>query len=280
MENVVTERLARVVSAPEQDIDLAEAALLIAKDEYPALDVDAYLKRLDDLARRVQQRLSAQADVEEIVITLNEVLFEEQGFSGNTADFYDPRNSFLNEVLDRKLGIPITLSILYMEIGRRVGLALEGVSFPGHFLVKFATDEGDVVLDPFAGGMPLSEEDLIERLHETVGDETAADTSLGLLLGAAGKKEILVRMLRNLKVVYLQRDEYDRALTAMNRILTIEPDLAEEIRDRGNIFERLECFRAAAIDLQRYLRLCPDAADAQDVRRRVIALEHAAARLN
>jgi regulator of sirC expression with transglutaminase-like and TPR domain len=280
MENVVTERLSRLVSAPDQDIDLAEAALLIATEEYPALDVEAYLKQLDELAQRVQQRLSSNPDIEETVVTLNEVLFEEQGFSGNTADFYDPRNSFLNEVLDRKLGIPITLSILYMEIGRRVGLALEGVSFPGHFLVKFATDEGDVVLDPFAGGMPLSEEDLLERLHETVGDETAIDTSLGLLLGAAGKKEILVRMLRNLKVVYLQREEHDRALTVMNRILTIQPELADEVRDRGDIFERLECFRAAAADFHRYLRLCPEAADAQDVRRRLIALEQSAARLN
>jgi regulator of sirC expression with transglutaminase-like and TPR domain len=280
METNITERLSRLVSGPEQEINLAEAALLIAKEEYPTLDVDDYLKRLDEIAARVQGRLSAEPGVEEIVVTLNEVLFEEQGFSGNIDDFYDPRNSFLNEVLDRKLGIPITLSILYMEIGHRVGLTLEGVSFPGHFLVKFATEEGDVVLDPFAGGMPLSEEDLLERLQETIGDDTATETSLGMLLGTAGKKEILVRMLRNLKVVYLQRTEYDLALTAINRILMIDPMIAEEVRDRGDIFEKLECFRAAATDLQRYLRLAPDAPDRPEIHRRLVTLEQSARRLN
>jgi regulator of sirC expression with transglutaminase-like and TPR domain len=280
MDSGISERLSRLVSGPDQEINLAEAALLIAKEEYPALDVDAYLARLDELAARVQNRLSPQPGIEEIVVTLNEVLFEEQGFSGNTDDFYDPRNSFLNEVLDRKLGIPITLSILYMEIGRRVGLTLEGVSFPGHFLVKFATEEGDVVLDPFAGGMPLSEEDLIERLHETVGENPAADTPLGELLGTAGKREILVRMLRNLKIIYLRREEYDQALTAASRILVIDPSNAEEVRDRGEIYRKLECFRAAATDFQRYLRLAPDAPDRPEVQRRLFALEQSARRLN
>lgn len=280
MDSRVSERLSRLVSVPEQEINLAEAALLIAKEEYPALDIDVYLARLDDLAARVQSRLSPQPGIEEIVVTLNEVLFEEQGFSGNTDDFYDPRNSFLNEVLDRKLGIPITLSILYMEIGRRVGLTLEGVSFPGHFLVKFATEEGDVVLDPFAGGMPLSEEDLIERLHETVGDNPAPDTPLGELLGTAGKREILVRMLRNLKIIYLRREQFDQALSAANRILVIDPANADEVRDRGEIYRKLECFRAAATDFQRYLRLAPDAPDRPEIQRRLFALEQSARRLN
>jgi regulator of sirC expression with transglutaminase-like and TPR domain len=280
METPITERLSLLVSGPEQDMNLAEAALLIAKEEYPALDIEAYLKRLDELADKVHGRLPPQAGIEDILVTLNEFLFEEQGFSGNTENYYDPRNSFLNEVLDRKLGVPITLSILYMEIGRRLGLTLEGVSFPGHFLVKFATEEGDVVLDPFAGGVPLSEEELVDRLEGTYGGLTASTTSLPHLLAAAGKKEILVRMLRNLKVIYLHHQEFGKALSVLNRILVIDPELTDEVRDRGELYERLECFRSALADYQQYLRLEPTAPDMPDIRQRVIELERGANRLN
>src|SRR5581483_2102597 len=177
------DRLKDVLERPEDDINLAEAALLMAADEYPSLDVSTYLQRLDELAAGVRGRLPADAT------------FEEQGFTGNTDDYYDPRNSFLNEVLDRKLGIPITLSILYIEIGRRIGLTFQGISFPGHFLVKSETDVGDIVLDPFSGGVALSEKDLVQRLRERFGEENAPPAPLAPLLRAAGKKEILLRML-------------------------------------------------------------------------------------
>ncbi|UCH53918.1 MAG: transglutaminase family protein, partial [Pseudomonadota bacterium] len=176
MHHDTTERLQQLILSAGGEFDLAEAALLLAKDEYPALDVGAYLARLDRLGADLRARIPENSPLEQTILALNAFLFEEHGFLGNTDNYYDPRNSFLNEVLDRKLGIPITLSIIYMEIGRRVGLPVEGVSFPGHFLVKFGTDHGDLVIDPFAGGIPLSEEDLLDRLEETYGELPTSPT--------------------------------------------------------------------------------------------------------
>lgn len=274
------ERWDRIVTQPEEQLNLAEAAFLIAADEYPNLDVDGYLHRLDELAQAVRHSLPEETGLEETVVALNHFLFVEQGFTGNADDYYDPRNSFLNDVLDRKLGIPITLSILYMEIGQRLGLPFEGVSFPGHFLVKCATNEGDVVLDPFWGGMPLSEDDLRDRLEETCGKPQAASTPLAMLLGSAGKREILVRMLRNLKTIYLKREELLKSLGIINRILQVQPDLPDELRDRGQVYERLECFRPAVADLSRYLVLAPTADDAQDVQKRLVELRQLVANIN
>lgn len=274
------ERWELIVKQSEENLNLAEAALLIAADEYPNLDIDSYLGKLDDLAQAVRGTMPSEAGLEETVVALNNFLFIEQGFTGNGSDYYDPRNSFLHEVLDRKLGIPITLSILYLEIGQRLGLPLEGVSFPGHFLVKCATDEGDVVLDPFWGGVPLSEDDLRDRLEETCGKPQAASAPLAPLLSAAGKKETLVRMLRNLKGIYMQAGDLIKALTVIDRVLQIRPDLPEEIRDRGHVYDQLECFRPAAADLARYLSLAPGADDAADVQHRLVELSQRVANIN
>lgn len=280
MESFTHERLMKIVSSSEQELNLAEAALLIAVGEYPGLDIEAYLQRIDELATSVQHRLPAQAGLEDTLVALNQVLFIEHGFSGDTDNYYDPRNSFLNEVLDRKRGIPITLSILYMEVGRRLGLPLKGVSFPGHFLVKFATNEGEVVLDPFSGGSLLSKEDLVGLLEETYGQEGASRAPLERLLMAAGKKEILVRMLRNLKGIYLHHQQFDKALSVVDQILLITPEQADEVRDRGRIYEHLECFRAALENYQSYLVLRPSAGDAPDVHKRTIELRQIVSNLN
>lgn len=277
MDTQITERLQKMLVA-DQDLSLAEAALLLAKDEYPGLDVDAYLARLDELATRVRVRLPEGANIEDTLVTMNQILFDELGFAGNVDDYYDPRNSFLNDVLDRKLGIPITLSILYMDIASRLGLELEGVSFPGHFLVKFSTEEGDVVLDPFSGGTPLTEEDLVERLEEASGNEMIGGLSLNELLEAADKRDILVRMLRNLKGIYLRRQRHDKALTALHRILQIAPDQIEELRERGELHERLECYRAARDDYRRYLERANANSDVIPVRTRLIEVERQLAR--
>jgi len=271
-----TERLKRLLHAPEGP-NLAEAALLIAQDEYPALDVDAYLKRLDELAARVRAELPASPSLEEMIVTLNHFLFVEQGFAGNTDDYYDPRNSFLNEVLDRKLGIPITLSILYLEVGRRLGLPFEGVSFPGHFLVKYPTEDGDLVLDPFSGGTPLDEGDLQTLLDKTFG-EAAEVPPLNQLLNAAGKREILVRMLRNLKSVYQHHGQTAKVLNALNRILLIAPDQPVETLERARLYDQLECVQAALADYERYLALVPAAAPEHG--RRAAELRQRVARLN
>ena len=278
---IMNERLAKISGVLDQDLNLAEAALLIAMEEYPGLDIDSYLRKLDELAAGVQQRLPAQVGLEETLLTLNQFLFVEQGFSGDTDNYDDPRNNFLNEVLDRKRGIPITLSIIYMEVGRRLGIPLKGVSFPGHFLVKFSTREGEVVLDPFSGGNLMSKEDLMEMLEETYGGATdTGHAPLERLLTTAGTKEILVRMLRNLKGAYLRREQYDKALTVVDRILLIQPDQPDEVRDRGSIYERLECFRAALENFQSYLAMRPSSGDASDVHRRIAELKQIVACLN
>jgi regulator of sirC expression with transglutaminase-like and TPR domain len=247
-------------------LDLAEAALLIAQEEQPSLDVSAYLHRLDELASTVRARLSESPSPADIVLQLNIQLFREEGFRGNTSAYYDPANSFLNEVLDRKTGIPITLSVVYIEVGRRLGLPLVGVGFPGHFLVKYTGPEGDVVLDPFLGGITLDHQQLAHKIQTMYGEQNPLLAQIPQLLAPASKKEILLRMLRNLKGVYLQKNDFPRTLSVIERILLIAPDVPAEIRDRGSVHQRLGHLQAALHDFQRYLALAPRAEDAEAVR--------------
>jgi len=274
------ERWKEIVAGPEEEIDLAEAALLIAAPEYPGLDVPTYLRRLDETAAMLKRRLRGDISPAENVIALNHFFFDELGFRGDTVDYYDPRNSFLNEVLDRRLGIPITLSLVYVEFGRRVGLSMHGVAFPGHFLVKCNMRDGVMVLDPYARGVSLSLDDLQQRLGVLRGGAAPAPEMVRQMLAAAGKKSILARMLRNLKGIYLERRDFIRALAATNRIIMLEPRAAEEYRDRAAIYHDLECFRAALSDFRNYLMLKPGADDAPVVRRKVVELQQIAARLN
>jgi regulator of sirC expression with transglutaminase-like and TPR domain len=260
------ERFTQLVSGSEEELDLAEAALLIAQEEHPDMDVAAYLRRLDGLAAAVRARLPQAPEPTDIIDNLNIQLFREEGLTGNESEYYDPRNSFLNEVLDRKRGIPITLSVIYLEVGRRLGLPLVGVGFPGHFLVKYSGADGEMVLDPFAGGATLSREDLVQRLRRMYGDANPFLAQIPQLLAPASKKEILVRILRNLKGIYLQKNDFARALAASDRILLVAPDLATEVRDRGAVHQRLGHLQAAQQDLRRYLQMVPDAEDAEAVR--------------
>ena len=274
------ERWKEIAAGPDSDIDLVEAALLIAAHEYPGLDVPAYQARMDRIALTLRDRLRRDIGPTEAIITLNRYLFDELGFQGNALDYYDPRNSFLNEVLDRKLGIPITLALVYVEVGRRVGLALHGVSFPGHFLVKCPARDALIVLDPYARGASLSLDDLQQRLQALRGGAVPPLDLARRMLAAAGKKDILARMLRNLKGIYLQRRDLPRALAAADRVIALEPRAADEYRDRASIYLDLECFRAALSDFRNYLMLKPGADDAAVVQRRVVELQQLAARLN
>lgn len=274
------ERWKEIAAGPEDDIDLVEAALLVAAHEYPELDVLAYLRRMDGLGVALRNRLRRDIAPTEAVMALNRYLFDELGFRGNVTDFYDPRNSFLNDVLDRKLGIPLTLAIVYLEVGRRIGLALHGVSFPGHFLVKCAVRDGVIVLDPYSGGASLGLDDLQQRLQALRGGTAPPPDMARHMLAAAGKKDILARMLRNLKGIYLQRRDFPRALAVVDRIIVLEPRVAEEYRDRAAIYLDLECFRAALSDFRNYLMLKPGAEDAPVVQRKVVELQQIAARLN
>lgn len=271
---------ARCVSIPEESLDLAQASLLIAREEYPNLDVQAYLQRLDRIAAAVRDRLCRSPSTQEVLLNLNRQLFEEEGFAGNVDDYYDPRNSFLNEVLDRKLGIPITLSVLYMEVARRLDVPLEGVAFPGHFLVKLNLGDRDLVLDPFYRGMSLSAADLAGRINSLLGAEQPLRLDLRRILEGARKKEILERMLRNLKAIYLRGPDMPRALSVSNQLLVLVPDSAADIRDRGMILEYLECPQAAAADYDRYLRLAPEADDCEEIQGRMRELRLLSPRLN
>ncbi len=274
------ERFRQLVAGADEHINLAEAALLIAAEEYPDIDVDAYLQRIDGLAATLRQRLRADISPADKIIVLNRYLFDELGLRANSADYCDPRNSYLNEVLDRRLGIPLTLAIIYLEIGRRIGLPLQGVAFPGHFLVKCALREGAVILDPFARGASLGFDDLKLRIRNLdQGAEPSRSVIAGMLV-SAGNREILVRMLRNLKSIYTQKKLWIKALTVSDQIICVTPGLAEEYRDRGLCYLNLECFSAALFDLQAYLKMLPGARDADRVRTRVVELQRVAARLN
>jgi len=277
--SAVAARFRELIELPDEDIDLAEAALLIAKNADEDVEVARYLERIDLLAKQLSARLPQPSSDTDRIFSLNRFLFEEQGFGPNREDYYDLRNSFLNQVLERRVGIPISLSILYIEVGRRIGLRLQGVSFPGHFLVKCKLDEGTVVLDPYCGGMSLSLHDLQQRLREARGGEVSRAIVAGMLV-SANKKEILARMLRNLKAIYLDKQDHAHALSVMEWIVALAPADPSQVRDRGLMYLQLECFRAALEDLQHYLALAPGADDVDEIRLRVVELRHTTARLN
>ena len=271
------ERFAELVT--REQFSLAEACLLIAEDQYPELDIAACVAKLDAMAATVRGRLAADALAEQKVAALNFHLFGELRFCGNADAYYDPRNSYLNEVLERRTGIPITLAIVYLEVGRRLGLQLQGVSFPGHFLVKLRLKQGSLVLDPFAGGEPCSETGLRARLGQALPADRQAKPELDRYLEPATPREIVARVLRNLKGIYLKNAKLERALAVMHRMLLVVPESAEELRDRGLVHAELECFRPALADLQSYLRRRPDAPDASDIHAKVVELRAAAAKL-
>jgi regulator of sirC expression with transglutaminase-like and TPR domain len=269
----------------EERIDLAHACLMIAQDAYPSLDVGLYLGEIERMALRLRAQMPQTGGAEERIVALNEFLFDQLGYRGNADDYYDPRNSYLNDVIDRRTGIPITLSVLYMEVGRRVGLPLEGVSFPGHFLVRVQVRGGMLVLDPFAGGLPQSEADLRSRLKRVIPEGVAADVPVAELpldqfLEPASKRQILTRVLRNLKAIYREIDKPQRMLEVLDRMLILAPEATGELRDRGYVYQRLECWQAALKDLTEYLEREPDAADLDDVRVRMMELRTLCARMS
>src|SRR5919109_4372964 len=221
---------AAIVRQPQGDFRLAEGALLIAQEEYPNLDIAAYLYRLDTMAAEVKHQLGLELDPRRIVATLNAYLFDTQGFYGNQEDYYDPRNSFLNDVLERKTGIPITLSVLYLELGRQVGLPIVGVGLPGHFIVQYAAQPGQFWIDPFHRGRVLTREDCMARLQDIYGQTLDWHDTY---LQPVSDHDILRRMLHNLKAIYLRQSDYGRALRVVERLLLLTPGMPTEMRDRG-----------------------------------------------
>lgn len=242
--------------------DLAPAALAIARVEYPSLDPHPYLARLDRMGEEAAARLGfvSEPPQQESVRAFNEYLYDEQGFAGNRDRYDDPRNSFLNEVLDRRTGIPISLAVLYLEVARRAGLRVDGVNFPGHFLLR--ARDGDrpdsgaalVIIDPFHGGAQLSEYDCRQLLRQHIGDEAAFDATL---LAPATRHDIVVRMLVNLKRLYVRMRSFPQARFISSLLLGIDPSAISELRDRGLLAYHLQDFGAALRDLEEYLRLVP-----------------------
>lgn len=265
-------RFALLASKPDEQIDLGEAALLIASEEYPGLDLHTYLGRLDQLAERVRGRLAAAKSgdrLAEAVGAVNAVLFGEVGLRGNQDDYYDPRNSYLNDVLERGLGIPITLSIVFIEVARRVRLDAVGIGLPGHFIVRCASGRGveeasgdALYIDAFGGGALLKEDDCARLVAEVTGQTLPWNRAW---LEPWPKKRILARVLANLKRAYTQRRDLQRALSAVDRILLLEPTAAE-LRDRGVLLTRLGHHMAAWYDFHSYLEAVPEAPDAAEIR--------------
>ncbi len=263
--------------AAHEPVALARGALVIAQEEYPDLDVDRYLERLAELGREAARWMGTAANTVEQVQALSRFLFEHLRFAGNQTSYGDPRNSFLNDVLERKLGIPITLSVVYIEVGRRAGLKLEGVSFPGHFLVKATDERGELIIDPFNEGTILDLEQLRALLNKVYGQPVELHPAM---LRAATSRQILSRMLRNLKNVYVAASDWIRAVAALDRILILEPRSLEDLLERAKLYETLECFQAALDDLQSFLSIAPDHPIAEAAREGVMRLARQVSRIS
>ncbi len=260
-ENRARTRFAALLERDPPPLD--EASLAIAEEEYPGLDADEYLVRLDALAERVRRKAPLGRSATALH-ALRKVLFEEEGYRGNEADYGDPRNSFLNEVVDRRLGLPITLSILYIEVARRAGLELQGVGFPGHFLAKYVSGSGaEVFVDAFHGGEMLSADECVARYRARTGGRDLDRRHLA----AVAPRQILARLLFNLKRTYLERRDDIRAWWVLDRILLVAPGQLEALRDRGLVTARLGVPAAAERDLEAYLSRATSASDVQEVRR-------------
>lgn len=273
------EALQALFLLPDQAIDLAQAALLIARDEYPDLELGPYLDRIDGMAATVRSRLRGGEGATSRIAHLNRHLFDDLGFRGNAAEYDDPRNSYLNDVLDRRLGIPITLSIVYLAVGVRSGVPLAGVSFPGHFLVRYAGADlaEELLIDPFHRGALLTPDQCRRRLLESFGGRIAYHPAL---LRRASHREILERTLNNLKAGFEARRDYSRALRVQHRLVGLKPDAPEPRRDRGLLEARLALFEQAADDFDAYLAARPAAPDSAALRRQTGRLRMIAPRPN
>ncbi len=262
----------------EEQIDLLTCALTIAKLEYPGLDVERYRARVIELAEHVKQKAGRSTESIEILGIINEVLFGDEGFRGNADDYYDPRNSFFNEVLDRRLGIPITLSLLYMEVARRAGVPVFGVGMPGHFLLKFYEVDGkELFLDAYNAGRLLSPEDCKERLTEIYNGQIPLGANL---LAPVGKRQLLTRMLNNLRSIYMTTRQLKKALAVIDLILVIYPRSADDVKQRAMLRYQLGHLHGAADELDEYVKMAPEASDAEEMKQTAMAIRRTIALMN
>ena len=263
--------------AEDQHFSQLEAAIAIAQDDDPALDVQTVLAQIDALAARLKQRIAADAGALQRLRYLNRYFFQELGFAGNVNDYYDAHNSYVHRVLASRRGIPISLALLYIEIAQQVGLDAQPVSFPGHFLIKLKMPQGEVIIDPF-DGQSLSRETLDERLvpyRRSQGLVGEFEAPLGLFLQAASGRDVLARMLRNLKEIHRSAEDWPRLLAVQRRLVVLLPQAWEERRDRGLVLAELGDIAAAATDLHAYLVSRPGAEDAHALGERLAEWQRA-----
>jgi regulator of sirC expression with transglutaminase-like and TPR domain len=262
--------------ADDRQFSLLEAAITIGQDDDPSLDVQGVLSQIDALAARLKQRLAADASAIHRLRSLNRYFFQELGFAGNVNDYYDLHNSYLQRVLGSRRGIPITLALVYIEIAQQIGLDARPVSFPGHFLVKLKMPQGEVIIDPF-NGQSLTREALEERLipyRRRQGLVGEFEAPLGLFLQAASGRDVIARLLRNLKEIHRSAEDWPRLLAVQQRLVVLLPEAWEERRDRGLVFAELGHRDAAVADLKTYLERRPDADDAHALTERLAELHH------
>ncbi|HLJ14570.1 MAG TPA: transglutaminase-like domain-containing protein [Bryobacteraceae bacterium] len=258
--------LAAFLSGKLPDIDLDRAALEMAAIEFPSLDPEPSLATLEAIAAELRERLRGAAGGLERVSIANDFLFEHLGFRGNQADYYNPHNSCLNQVLERRSGIPITLSLVYIEVARRVGMPVQGIGLPGHFIVHYDDGRFAAFIDPFHGGRLLTSEDCEALVRERLGADAPVDPSM---LAPAGKKQILVRMLYNLRAIYIRNQAFGQALEVLNLLIVANPMSAQERKQRGLVHLHLRKLTAGRVDFEEYLRLSPEASDREEIRQQL-----------
>ena len=265
----ILDKFQMVTTREDDEIDLATAALLIAAGEYPDLNIDQQLAILDSLAEGAAYRIGTDRDPFYCVNNLTEYLFDEVGFQGNQTDYYDPRNSYLNEVLQRRTGLPITLCLVCIEVGKRLDIPLVGVGLPGHFVLSHRS-QTDLIIDPFRRGILLSEEECAQILKNVLGTNVEWDPRY---LTPASNREFIARILRNLKGIYLNRRDHEQALDVVDLTMALRPDDLNERRDRGLIYYRLGHYQMALDDLRHFLASAPSGTDTSNVQKLVGYIE-------
>jgi regulator of sirC expression with transglutaminase-like and TPR domain len=262
----------------DEHIDLLRAALTFARIEDPQLDIEHYVRRVDTLAKRVAAKIQDPDDPVQMIAAMNEVLFQEEVFRGNSVDYYSPRNSFLQHVLDRQLGIPISLALVYMEVARRISFSLYGVGMPGHFLVKHYDVDGHAILiDAFERGSIVTEEDCRRKLNSIYSGQVALQPEFLL---AVTRRQMLTRMLNNLRSVYLSQRDFRRAVQVVDLILVIYPRSPEDVKQRAVLRYNLNDYRGALNDFEEYVKMSPDASDAEEIKQTALSLRRSMAMMN
>jgi regulator of sirC expression with transglutaminase-like and TPR domain len=269
-------RFEEIISLEDHEIDLAEAVLLIAAEEYPHLDINAYIEKLDRFGDLAGERAASAHEIRNVVAALNSTLFGTLGFHGARDSYYDPRNSFLNQVIDRRTGLPITLSVIYIEVARRVNLAVFGVGLPYQFIVQVPTETEEIFIDPFNEGRLLTADDCAQLVREM---SHGSEELLPEHLEVVDRKRLLGRVLLNLLGLYKASDPR-RALAALDRLLLIAPNHAPYLRMRGLLLARVGDSTGAIAQLERYLEASPEAGDAEEIREQIKTVRLNQVRLN